>query len=176
MKQLGFFIDASKCTGCKTCTVACKDAHDSPVGINFRHVLEYAGGGWRQDRSTGAWHQDVFAYYLDRVQPLRGPCLREGLPHEGPLQEEGRRPSSSSMRRSASVAGCARRRARTRAAAESGLRKMTKCDGCLDRLSAASVPSASKAARSARSSSATSRNSGSATATCRDRASARRLK
>ena len=64
MKQLGFFIDASKCTGCKTCTVACKDAHDSPVGINFRHVLEYAGGGWRQDRSTGAWHQDVFAYYL----------------------------------------------------------------------------------------------------------------
>ena len=64
MKQLGFYIDAAKCTGCKTCVVACKDAHDLPVGMNLRKVIEYAGGGWRQDRMTGAWHQDVFAYYL----------------------------------------------------------------------------------------------------------------
>ena len=64
MKQLGFYIDAAKCTGCKTCVVACKDAHDLPVGMNLRKVIEYAGGDWRQDRMTGAWHQDVFAYYL----------------------------------------------------------------------------------------------------------------
>ena len=64
MKQLGFYIDAAKCTGCKTCVVACKDAHDLPVGMNLRKVIEYAGGDWRQDRMTGAWHQDVFAYYV----------------------------------------------------------------------------------------------------------------
>ena len=44
MTQLGFFVDVSKCSGCKTCAVACKDAHNLPVGMNFRKVHEYAGG------------------------------------------------------------------------------------------------------------------------------------
>ena len=58
MTQLGFFIDLTKCTGCQTCTVACKDAR------NFRKVLEAESGTWKQDRATGAWHQDVRAYYV----------------------------------------------------------------------------------------------------------------
>lgn len=47
MTQLGFFVDVSKCSGCKTCAVACKDAHNLPVGMNFRKVHEYAGGNWK---------------------------------------------------------------------------------------------------------------------------------
>ena len=64
MSQYGFYFDASKCTGCKTCMVACKDKNNLPVGMNFRRVTEFSGGNWRQDRATGAWHQDAFAYYL----------------------------------------------------------------------------------------------------------------
>lgn len=64
MTQYGFYFDASKCTGCKTCMVACKDKNNLPVGMNFRRVTEFSGGNWRQDRVTGAWHQDAFAYYL----------------------------------------------------------------------------------------------------------------
>jgi len=30
--QLGFYIDQTRCTGCRTCVVACKDWHDSPAG------------------------------------------------------------------------------------------------------------------------------------------------
>lgn len=30
--QLGFFFDQTKCTGCLTCVVACKDWHDIPAG------------------------------------------------------------------------------------------------------------------------------------------------
>ena len=63
MTQLGFFIDVSKCTGCKACAAACKDKNDLPVGRNFRTVREYAGGNWKQD-ADGAWTQDVFAYYI----------------------------------------------------------------------------------------------------------------
>lgn len=64
MTQYGFYFDASKCTGCKTCMVACKDKNNLPVGMNFRRVTEFSGGNWRQDRATGAWHQEAFAYYL----------------------------------------------------------------------------------------------------------------
>ena len=64
MTQYGFYFDASKCTGCKTCMVACKDKNNLPVGMNFRRVTEFSGGNWWQDRATGAWHQDAFAYYL----------------------------------------------------------------------------------------------------------------
>ena len=54
MTQLGFFIDLTKCTGCQTCTVACKDAHTLEVGRNFRKVLEAESGSWKQDKATGA--------------------------------------------------------------------------------------------------------------------------
>ncbi len=30
--QMGFYFDQSRCTGCHTCTVACKDWHDVPAG------------------------------------------------------------------------------------------------------------------------------------------------
>jgi anaerobic dimethyl sulfoxide reductase subunit B (iron-sulfur subunit) len=32
MAQYGFFFDQSRCTGCQTCTVACKDWNDVPPG------------------------------------------------------------------------------------------------------------------------------------------------
>ncbi|WKZ37376.1 MAG: dimethylsulfoxide reductase subunit B [Anaerolineales bacterium] len=45
-KQLAFYFDASACTGCKACAIACKDRSDLPVGINWRKVYQYEGGGW----------------------------------------------------------------------------------------------------------------------------------
>lgn len=63
MSSKGFYFDSRRCTGCKTCQVACKDLHDHPVGINFRRVYEYTGGEWAQD-SNEAWNADVFSYCL----------------------------------------------------------------------------------------------------------------
>ena len=63
MSQKGFFIDVSRCTGCRTCSVACADLNNMPVGLNLRRVVEYEGGQWRQNWD-GTWRQDVFAYYV----------------------------------------------------------------------------------------------------------------
>ncbi|WP_420907108.1 4Fe-4S dicluster domain-containing protein [Yersinia bercovieri] len=60
--QYGFFIDSSRCTGCKTCELVCKDYKDLTPDVSFRRIYEYAGGNWQEDK--GAWHQNVFAYYL----------------------------------------------------------------------------------------------------------------
>lgn len=62
MKSMGFYFDSQRCTGCKTCQVACKDLHDHPVGVNFRRVYEYTGGEWLQEGKT--WRNSVFSYYL----------------------------------------------------------------------------------------------------------------
>jgi len=60
--QYGFYIDSDRCTGCKTCELACKDYKDLGTDINFRRIYEYAGGNWQQDGTV--WRQNVFAYYL----------------------------------------------------------------------------------------------------------------
>nr|WP_251823899.1 hypothetical protein [Campylobacter jejuni] len=43
--QFGFMLDQSKCVGCRTCSLSCKDYKNMPVGINFRRVFETEGGG-----------------------------------------------------------------------------------------------------------------------------------
>lgn len=48
-KQMAFYFDASACTACKACMAACKDRSDLPLGVNWRRVYEYGGGGWVPD-------------------------------------------------------------------------------------------------------------------------------
>ena len=61
--QFGFSFDQRRCTGCKTCEMACRDYHDLGTGPAFRTVHEYAGGPWIQN-DEGAWEHDVFAFYV----------------------------------------------------------------------------------------------------------------
>lgn len=61
-KQYGFHINSAKCTGCKTCQLACKDYKNLPVDVNFRRVYEYTGGTWQAIGDT--WTNSVFSYYL----------------------------------------------------------------------------------------------------------------
>lgn len=43
--QMGFYFDQTRCTGCFTCSVACKDWHDVPAGpANWMRVLSREEG------------------------------------------------------------------------------------------------------------------------------------
>ncbi len=43
--QMGFFFDQTRCTGCFTCNVACKDWHDIPAdSANWLRVIEIEKG------------------------------------------------------------------------------------------------------------------------------------
>lgn len=46
MSQLGFYFDASSCSGCRACQAACKDRNDLPVGMLFRRVNTYQTGAY----------------------------------------------------------------------------------------------------------------------------------
>lgn len=45
-KQLAFYVDINKCSGCKACQVACKDKSNLPIGVRWRRVFQYEGGEW----------------------------------------------------------------------------------------------------------------------------------
>jgi anaerobic dimethyl sulfoxide reductase subunit B (iron-sulfur subunit) len=63
-----FSFDASACTGCKACQVACKDKNNLPLGVLWRRVYEISGGSWSnvgtRTSGTEVWQTDVFAYHL----------------------------------------------------------------------------------------------------------------
>jgi len=60
-----FVFLSERCTGCKTCMIACIDKHNLPLGVMWRRVLEYSGGDWLPAGSAGsAWNHHVFAYYI----------------------------------------------------------------------------------------------------------------
>lgn len=50
MGQIGFYFDMNKCSGCRTCQVACKDRNDLAVGTLFRHVHTYEVGTYPNAR------------------------------------------------------------------------------------------------------------------------------
>jgi len=62
IRQYAFFFDASACTGCKACQIACKDKNDLKPGVLWRRVYEVSGGGWRKE--GGAWTPDIAVYNI----------------------------------------------------------------------------------------------------------------
>ena len=91
--QLGFHLDTSACIGCKACQVACKDKNDLPVGVNWRRVIEYGGGGWRPEGGLMV-PVGVFAYHVSlSCMHCEDAGLPASLPRGGHPQAGGRRRS-----------------------------------------------------------------------------------
>ena len=66
MTQYGFYFDSTRCTGCRTCEMACKDYNDLPANYAFRRVFDYEGGDWkdngdnRQHNQCRLWQSSFF--------------------------------------------------------------------------------------------------------------------
>lgn len=76
MKQLGFYLDQTRCTGCYTCAVACKDWHDIDAGpVNFMRVRAIEEGRF----------PDLFVAYLAlpcchcKNPPCAGACPADAI-------------------------------------------------------------------------------------------------
>ena len=141
MTQLGFFIDLTKCTGCQTCTVACKDAHNLEVGRNFRKVLEAESGTWKQDRATGAWHQDVRAYYVSiSCNHCADPACVKVCPTKAHFRRKEDGLVVIDTKKCIGCGACAMACPSPAPVLNPVTKKMRKCDGCLDRLSQSKAP------------------------------------
>lgn len=65
--QYGFYIDSSRCTGCKTCELACKDFKNLSPEVNFRRIYEYAGGDWTEQDGVYIRKTFLLTTYLFHV-------------------------------------------------------------------------------------------------------------
>lgn len=62
MTQYGFYFDNTRCTGCRTCTMACKDYNDLSLDYSYRKVYDYEGGSWTE--TDGTYTTDCFVYHV----------------------------------------------------------------------------------------------------------------
>ena len=142
MKQYGFYFDAARCTGCKACQIACADKNGLEDGRVFRNVLPYESGSWREDRATGAWHQDVFHGY---VSVSCNHCDDPACDQIRLLLSSQRLASMisrNSIDRNKCI-GCGMCAAACPYHApvlDKKAGKMTKCDACVDRISKGGLP------------------------------------
>ena len=66
MTQYGFYFDSSRCTGCKTCEMACKDYKDLSQTVAFRKVYDDEGGTWTA-ADDGSYTTDAYAAALETL-------------------------------------------------------------------------------------------------------------
>jgi anaerobic dimethyl sulfoxide reductase subunit B (iron-sulfur subunit) len=139
MTQLGFYIDMSKCTGCKTCQVACKDKNDLEVGRNFRRVVEYSGGTWEE--MHGAWNQNVFAYYVSiACNHCEKPACLEACPKEVYTKRADTGLVIGDPKKCIGCHACEEACPYGAPQYSRTTRKVTKCDACEDRLAVGGQP------------------------------------
>jgi anaerobic dimethyl sulfoxide reductase subunit B (iron-sulfur subunit) len=82
-KQMGFYFDASICTGCKACQIACQDRHDLGADVLWRRVFHYGGGGWVPDPDMKGvmMPSNIFVYSLSTAcQHCQKPLCVEVCP------------------------------------------------------------------------------------------------
>ena len=85
-KQMAFYFDASACTDCKACQIACKDRSSLPVGIMWRRVIQYVGGDWTPDPDVreAMMPNNIFSYSLSiACMHCENPVCLEACPAGG---------------------------------------------------------------------------------------------
>lgn len=141
-KQYGFYFDVTRCTGCKTCVVACCDKNGLEDGRRFRHVLPFENGGWRQDRMTGAWHQDVTHGYVSvSCNQCDDPACVKVCPTKAHAKHDDK--GGLVLIDAVKCIGCgmcAKACPYGAPVLDERTHKMTKCDACVDRLSKKGLP------------------------------------
>ena len=89
MTQYGFYFDSSRCTGCKTCELVCKDYHDLGPDILFRRIYDFEGGSWEKT-PEGAWNKTAFNYHLAvSCNHCDSPACVENCPPVGRAGNDG---------------------------------------------------------------------------------------
>lgn len=140
MAQYGFLFDSTRCTGCRTCMLACKDYKDLDQSHAFRKVYDFEGGSVTA-AEDGSVTSDVFMYHVSAAcNHCANPACLEACPVGAVVKDEG----NGLVYINQDVCGGAR------ACVDAcpygvpiyfeDVKKANKCDGCRDRVAAGLRP------------------------------------
>lgn len=134
-----FIFDATLCTGCKACIIACKDKHNLDIGIQWRRVLEYSGGQWHA-MPNGCYEQNIFAYYISLScnHCQEAPCI-ESCPSQAMAKDEYGIVRIDAER-CIGCHACQKHCPYDAPQFDAKSKKMTKCDFCHDSLMEGKAP------------------------------------
>lgn len=71
MSKYGFYIDMTRCVGCKTCQVACKDKNNLDLDVNYRFVRTF---------ETGVFPNPDIYHYAGTCNHCEDPACVKGCP------------------------------------------------------------------------------------------------
>lgn len=149
MEQFGFYFNAKRCTGCKTCMLACKDYRNLDASVSFRQVYEFVGGSWSKDE-RGCWAQDCFAFYVSSAcNHCASPACMEVCP-TGAMGKNELGLVSVDEHRCIGCGYCALSCPYHAPKVDRTVGHSVKCDGCSQRAREGSAPSAWKLVRCGR--------------------------
>lgn len=140
MTQYGFYFDSTRCTGCKTCELACKDYKDLGSNIAFRKVYDYEGGTWT-DQGDGSFTQDSFAYHVSLAcQHCNNPACVQVCPTGAMHKDEATGLVNSTRDVCIGCGSCVDACPYGVPTVDRMIGKSVKCDGCADRVAAGLDP------------------------------------
>ena len=140
MTQYGFFFDSTRCTGCRTCEMACKDYKDLSATIAFRKVYDYEGGAW-SDVGDGTFTSDAFAYHVSLgCQHCAMPACMAKCP-QGAIEKDTKTGLVHiNQEKCTGVGACVETCPYNVPIVDKALGKGVKCDGCADRVAEGKSP------------------------------------
>lgn len=141
MSQYAFFLDQTRCTGCKTCVIACKDKYDLGVGVSPRKVYECTGGETVRDES-GCFSTTCFSYYLSLAcNHYADPICMQVCPTMAMGKDEETGLVSIDARRCIGCGYCHLSCPYSAPKVDRSKGRSVKCDGCKDRVALGEKPS-----------------------------------
>ncbi len=132
MGQRAFLFDMRLCTGCKTCVVACGDAHGKRCDAGFRTVREHVAGDTLQS-CDGEFESSCRFYYTSSTcGHCDRPACVAACSHGACTKDSGTGIVSIDARACAGCGSCARAcpHHAVHLDAQDGFAR--KCDGCHD--------------------------------------------
>ena len=142
MAQYAIFYDQSRCNGCKTCQMACKDYHDLPAERSYNHVIEYeATDGWQTDSDGYHVPLGLYSYFISlSCNHCDDPACVKACPTGACAKDESTGIVSINQDTCRGAGTCISQCPYSIPVMNEETKKGEKCDGCKDRVAEGLLP------------------------------------